>query len=107
MDGACTDPGRRHRFSNIAQDEIGHALVWYTILHEHLGQPQPDRMAFWREASRFPQCHTGRTSQGRLATIVRQYLFDEYEARDACSRTAAFTPSKMPPRKSRARRFII
>ena len=39
--------------SSISQDEIGHALLWYTILHEQLGQPQPDRLAFWRVAHEF------------------------------------------------------
>jgi len=72
-------------FSNIAQDEIGHALVWYTILHEHLGQPHPDRLAFWREAREFRNAILVELPKGDWAfTIVRQYLFDEYEkARDA------------------------
>ncbi len=67
-------------FSNIAQDEMGHALVWYTILHEQLGQPQPDRMAFWREAPEFHNATLVELPKGDWAfTIVRQYLFDEYE----------------------------
>jgi ring-1,2-phenylacetyl-CoA epoxidase subunit PaaC len=62
-------------FSNIAQDEIGHALVWYTILHEHLGQPQPDRLAFWREARDFRNATLVELPKGDWAfTIVRQYL---------------------------------
>lgn len=67
-------------FSNIAQDEIGHALVWYTILHEQLGQPHPDRLAFWREAHDFRNATLVELPKGDWAfTIVRQYLFDEYE----------------------------
>ena len=67
-------------FSNIAQDEIGHALLWYTILHEQLGQPHPDRLAFWREVHEFRNATLVELSKGNWAfTIVRQYLFDEYE----------------------------
>ena len=67
-------------FSNIAQDEMGHALVWYTILHEQLGQPHPDRLAFWRQASEFRNAILVELPKGDWAfTIVRQYLFDEYE----------------------------
>ena len=67
-------------FSNIAQDEMGHALVWYTILHEQLGQPQPDRLAFWREAHEFRNAMLVELPKGDWAmTIVRQYLFDEFE----------------------------
>ena len=38
-------------FSNIAQDEIGHSLVWYT-LYEELAGVDPDTMVFrrkWRD----------------------------------------------------------
>ena len=67
-------------FSNIAQDEIGHALLWYTILHEQLGQPHPDRLAFWREAHEFRHATLVELPKGDWAfTIVRQYLFDQYE----------------------------
>jgi ring-1,2-phenylacetyl-CoA epoxidase subunit PaaC len=67
-------------FSNIAQDEIGHARLWYTILHEQLGQPHPDRLAFWREAHEFRNATLVELPKGDWAfTIVRQYLFDEYE----------------------------
>ncbi len=67
-------------FSNIAQDEIGHALIWYTILHEQLGQSTPDRLAFWREAPEFRNATLVELPKGDWAfTILRQYLFDEYE----------------------------
>ena len=67
-------------FSNIAQDELGHALVWYTILHEQLDQPKPDRLAFWRNANEFRNATLVEQPKGDWAfTIVRQYLFDVYE----------------------------
>ncbi|HZY46048.1 MAG TPA: 1,2-phenylacetyl-CoA epoxidase subunit PaaC [Anaerolineae bacterium] len=67
-------------FSNIAQDEMGHALLWYTILNEQLGQPLPDRMAFFRSADQFRNAQFVELPKGDWAiTIVRQYLFDVYE----------------------------
>ncbi len=81
-------------FSNIAQDEIGHALLWYTILHEQLGQPRPDRLAFWRAAHEFRNATLVELPKGDWAvTIVRQYLFDEYEkARNAALQECGYQP---------------
>ncbi len=81
-------------FSNIAQDEIGHALLWYTILHEQLGQPHPDRLAFWRAAHEFYNATLVELPKGDWAfTIVRQYLFDEYEkARNAALGQCGYHP---------------
>ncbi|HTP08290.1 MAG TPA: 1,2-phenylacetyl-CoA epoxidase subunit PaaC [Anaerolineae bacterium] len=81
-------------FSNIAQDEIGHALLWYTILHEQLGQPHPDRLAFWRDADEFRNATLVELPKGDWAfTIVRQYLFDEYEkARNAALARCGYQP---------------
>lgn len=67
-------------FSNLAQDELGHALLWYTILHERLNQPAPDRLAFWRDAGEFRNATLVELPRGDWAvTIVRQYVFDVYE----------------------------
>lgn len=67
-------------FSNLAQDELGHALLWYTILHEQLNQPAPDRLAFWRDAGEFRNATLLELPRGDWAvTIVRQYFFDVYE----------------------------
>src|SRR5512143_3513253 len=81
-------------FSNIAQDEMGHALVWYTILHEQLGRSQTARLAFWREARQFRNATLVELPKGDWAvTIVRQYLFDEYEkARHAALAHCGYQP---------------
>ncbi len=81
-------------FSNIAQDEIGHALIWYTILHERWDQPHPDRLAFWREASEFRHAILVELPRGDWAfTIARQYLFDEYEkTRNAALARCGYRP---------------
>jgi len=81
-------------FSNLAQDELGHALIWYTILHEQLDQPSPDRLAFWRKASEFRNAIFTELPRGDWAfTIVRQYLFDMYEhARNEALAHCAYVP---------------
>lgn len=66
-------------FSNIAQDELGHSLVWFT-LYEHLGGNPPDTMAFERPWNQYTCCRFVTYPKGDFAyTVVRQYLFDEAE----------------------------
>jgi ring-1,2-phenylacetyl-CoA epoxidase subunit PaaC len=66
-------------FSNIAQDELGHSLVWYS-LHEHLTGQTPDAMAFDRDWRDFTCCRFVSHPKGDFAfTVVRQYLFDAAE----------------------------
>ncbi len=66
-------------FSNIAQDEIGHALVWYN-LYQDLGGPNPDQMAFRRPWNEFTCCQFVEYPKTDFAyTVVRQFLFDMAE----------------------------
>ncbi|MEP0822343.1 MAG: phenylacetate-CoA oxygenase subunit PaaC [Ignavibacterium sp.] len=66
-------------FSNIAQDEIGHALALYTLAQE-LGGKNPDAMAFERPWKDFSCCRFVTYPKGDFAyTVVRQYLYDEAE----------------------------
>ena len=66
-------------FSNIAQDELGHSLLWYT-LYEESTKKSPDAMAFNRNWQDFTCCRLVTYPKGDFAyTIVRQYLFDEAE----------------------------
>ncbi len=63
-------------FSNIAQDEIGHSLVWYT-LYQELNGSEPDAMVFRRSWNDFMCCRFVEYPKGDFAyTVVRQYLFD-------------------------------
>jgi len=88
-------------FSNIAQDEMGHALMWYTILHEHFDQPTPDRLAFWRAPDQFRNAQLVELPRGDWAfTIVRQYLFDAYEqARNEWLQRCGYAPIEDAARK--------
>jgi ring-1,2-phenylacetyl-CoA epoxidase subunit PaaC len=66
-------------FSNIAQDELGHSLIWYTLLEQRSGTT-PDAMAFTRTWNEFTCCRFVTYPGGDFAyTVVRQYLFDEAE----------------------------
>ena len=65
--------------SNIAQDEIGHSLVWLA-LYEKLSGRSPDSMAFERSWKDFRCCRLVSYPIGDFAyTVTRQYLFDAAE----------------------------
>ena len=67
-------------FSSIAQDELGHALTYYTLLEE-LGQGAPDDLAFLRPAEDFRSAQLCEMPRGDYAfSLVRGYLYDLAEA---------------------------
>ena len=66
-------------FSNVAQDEIGHSLVWYSLLEPLTGRT-PDHMGFVRTSGDFRCCRFVTYPKGDFAyTVARQYMFDEAE----------------------------
>jgi ring-1,2-phenylacetyl-CoA epoxidase subunit PaaC len=66
-------------FSNIAQDEIGHALGWLRI-YESITGKDPDSVAFLRDHDQFTCSHLVQMPKGDWAyTIVRQFFFDAAE----------------------------
>lgn len=70
-------------FSNIAQDEIGHAAIWYSMLADLAGEDRetyPDQLVFFRDAPAYRNVQLVELPVGDWAfTIVRQYLFDAAE----------------------------
>lgn len=67
-------------FSSIAQDQIGHALAAYTLLHEHLAEPNPDVIGFTRKESAFSCCHLVELPNGEYDfSLIRHFLFDHAE----------------------------
>jgi ring-1,2-phenylacetyl-CoA epoxidase subunit PaaC len=67
-------------FSSMAQDKIGHALALYKILHEHLGEPDPDTLGFKRNALQFKCCQLVELPIGEYDfSLVRHFLFDHAE----------------------------
>lgn len=66
-------------FANIAQDELGHSLAWYTLLGQMNGQ-SPDKMVFERQWQEFTSCRFVTYPKGDFAyTVTRQYFFDVAE----------------------------
>lgn len=64
-------------FSSIAQDKLGHALALYTILHEQLGEDEPDAIAFGRTETNFTCCRFVELPIGDYAfSLMRHLLFD-------------------------------
>lgn len=67
-------------FSSMAQDKIGHAVALYKILHEALGEADPDTLGFKREEKSFKCCQLVEQPIGEFDfSIVRQFLFDHAE----------------------------
>ena len=65
--------------ANIAQDELGHASIWYGLVEELTGQ-DPDRLVFFRDAGEYRSAQMVEQPRGDWAfTMLRQYLFDAYE----------------------------
>jgi ring-1,2-phenylacetyl-CoA epoxidase subunit PaaC len=66
-------------FSNIAQDELGHATLFYGLIKELTGE-EPDQLVFFREAADFRNIQMVELRKGDWAfSMVRQYLFDASE----------------------------
>lgn len=82
-------------FSNIAQDEMGHALAFYT-LHEQLTGKTPDQMGFERDWREFRCCRFVSYPKGDFAyTVVRQFLYDAAEqVRLEALRSSSYSPLK-------------
>lgn len=63
-------------FSSMAQDEIGHALSYYSLLNT-LGENLPDQIAFTRNASEFRSCQFVEQPNGDYAfSLIRHLLYD-------------------------------
>jgi len=66
--------------ANIAQDELGHAGVWLSLRGD-LDGSDPDTLAFRRDAGEYRSARLVELPRGDWAfTLVRQFLFDAYEA---------------------------
>lgn len=68
-------------FSSMAQDKIGHALALYKLLHEILGEADPDTLGFKRSENEFKCCQLVEYPIGEYDfSLVRHFLFDHAEA---------------------------
>lgn len=66
-------------FSSMAQDKIGQSEHLYGLLHE-LGTPDPDTIAFTRNANQFHCCHLVEQPIGEYDfSLLRHFYFDMAE----------------------------
>lgn len=66
--------------ANIAQDEIGHALM-YLELRSQLDGSNPDQLTFFRGPREYTNAQLLELPKGNWGfTMLRQYLYDAYEA---------------------------
>ena len=66
-------------FANIAQDEIGHAVIWLQ-LREALTGETADPLVFFRRADEYGNTQFVELPKGDWAfSMMRQYLFDTWE----------------------------
>ena len=81
-------------FSSIAQDQIGHAVAIYTILHENFSAPDPDAIAFGRDERDFKCSQFTELPIGDYAfSLMRHFLFDHAESiRYAMLAESSFAP---------------
>jgi ring-1,2-phenylacetyl-CoA epoxidase subunit PaaC len=67
-------------FSSMAQDKLGHSLALYGLLQQ-LGEPDPDTLAFRRQAGQFRCCQFVELPIGEYDfSLIRHFLFDHAEA---------------------------
>jgi ring-1,2-phenylacetyl-CoA epoxidase subunit PaaC len=80
-------------FSSLAQDEIGHARIWYEMRGVLTGE-DPDRIAFGRTAEQYRHARLlDHPRNGWAFTITRRWLYDTADA----FRIAALTGSSFAP----------
>jgi ring-1,2-phenylacetyl-CoA epoxidase subunit PaaC len=66
--------------ANIAQDELGHATLYYGLV-QNLSGVEPDQLVFFRDGPDFRNVQLVELPKGDWAfTMLRQFLFDAYEA---------------------------
>lgn len=66
-------------FSSLAQDEIGHAAIWYGVAEELTGQDE-DTLAFGREPGEYLHANLLEAPPGDWAfTIARQHAYDLFD----------------------------
>ncbi|GAC1369095.1 MAG: phenylacetate-CoA oxygenase subunit PaaC [Hymenobacter sp.] len=89
-------------FSSMAQDQLGHSLQLYSLLHA-LGEPEPDAVAFTRNAPQFRCCQLVELPIGGYDfSLTRHFLFDHAELlRFEALATSSYEPLAQVARKLR------
>ncbi|MDQ3073456.1 MAG: phenylacetate-CoA oxygenase subunit PaaC [Bacteroidota bacterium] len=88
-------------FGSLAQDKVGQAYMFYSLLHDQFGENDPDNFAFGRIATDYKCCHLVEHPIGEYEwSLVRHFLFDHAELLrfDSLSRSS-FEPLAQLARK--------
>ncbi|MBA4601902.1 1,2-phenylacetyl-CoA epoxidase subunit PaaC [Thermoactinomyces mirandus] len=100
--GMCPDIEGDVAFSSIAQDEVGHANFYFTLLHE-LGEKDPDALAFSRPAnSRRNALLLEHENHDWAYSVVRHMFYDLWDE----LRLKAFSDSSYFPLSRGAARML-
>lgn len=68
-------------FSSMAQDEVGHAHAWYQLMHEFMGEAEPDQVAFNRPLEKMRCSQLVELPIGDYAfSLMRHFLYDTAES---------------------------
>lgn len=77
--GLCPDIEGDVAFSSIAQDEVGHAVFYFDLLHE-LGEADPDHLAFNRAVQERRNAILLERENGDWAySIARHFFYDLFD----------------------------
>ncbi|MBA4493404.1 1,2-phenylacetyl-CoA epoxidase subunit PaaC [Paenactinomyces guangxiensis] len=77
--GLCPDIEGDVAFSSIAQDEVGHAVFFFELLHD-LGEKDPDYLAFMRQGRERHNAVLLERGNGDWAySVVRHYFYDVFD----------------------------
>lgn len=77
--GLCPDIEGDVAFSSVAQDEVGHAVFYFDLLHD-LGEQDADSLAFSRPSGQRRNTVLLEKTNGDWAfSIVRHYFYDLFE----------------------------
>lgn len=90
-------------FSSMAQDEIGHAQVYYMLLNEMFGMEDPDQVAFNRPVNEY-RCSrfVEQPITDYAFSLIRHFLYDHAES----VRLKNWLGSSFKPLSEMAKKFL-
>ncbi|MBH8606380.1 1,2-phenylacetyl-CoA epoxidase subunit PaaC [Thermoactinomyces sp. CICC 10521] len=104
--GLCPDIEGDVAFSSIAQDEVGHAVFYFDLLHQ-LGEGDPDRLAFSRDQHLRRNAILLERPNGDWAySILRHYFYDLFDdLRLQSMESSSYAPLRQGTQKIRREEY--
>ena len=69
MDRSCPILEEDIAMANLAQDELGHATVWYELIQQLTGE-EPNQLVFFSGTKSVPKCANGGVAEGGLGVYA-------------------------------------